>query len=138
MDLDLQSPSDLTKISKGSSSPDFIAYMIEEPESINFGDLDLTGLEKSCDSKAYHTIPPRQIDSLEEALLKAQLLKGSAHLGIQGELIPWKTINIIRESRKRGRPTELQRLITLGDQLVESGRFSKLTKFFTALKPSMI
>ena len=72
---------------------------------------------------------------MEEALLKAQLLKGSAHIGVQGEHIPREIINIIRESRKRGRPTDLQRLIALGDQLVEFGGYPKLTKFFKALKP---
>ena len=118
MDIDSHAPIDQPNNPNVRSDSAVVTYMIEEPESIDFWDLDLTGLEKACDSKAYHTIFPKEIDSLEEPLLKAQLLKGSVHLGIQGELIPMETINIIRESRKWGRPTDLQWLITLGDQLV--------------------
>lgn len=92
-----------------------ISYMDEESKTIDFGDLNLTGLEKAYKSKEYHTIPPREIDNLEEALLKAQLIKGSTQLGVQGEHIPREKINIIRESRKKGRPMDLQRMIILGD-----------------------
>ena len=56
--------------------------MDEEPETIDFGDLDIKVLEKACKFKEYHTILDRQIDILEEALLKSQLLKGSEQLGI--------------------------------------------------------
>ena len=75
--------------------------------SRNLKHLNITGLEIACSTKEYHTIPSRQIDSLAKYLIKAQQLKVSTQLGIQGGQLPQETIKILQESRKRGRRSDL-------------------------------
>ena len=104
-------------------------HMEEEPESIDLGDLDILGLETACRQKDFSTIPPRQLESLEVVLARAQQHKC---LGIQAGS-PWDGKRIMKESKKRGRRTDLQRTIIIGEMLVDSGRFPKLTKFYKTI-----
>jgi len=41
--------------------------------------------------------------------------------------------NILKDNKKCGRKTELQRNIHIGELLVESGRYFKLTKYYSPL-----
>ena len=102
------------------------SHMEEEPESIDIGDLDILGLEQACKQEAYDKIPHRQIDNLEVILFSAHQQRS---LGIQlGS--HWDGKKIFKETKKRGRRTDLQRTIIIGEMLVESGRYPKLTKFY--------
>jgi len=105
---------------------DIPSNMEEDPETVSLDGLDILTLEAACKQKAYNAIPPWEIDRLEGVLIKAQRSK---YLGIQpGSL--WDSSKILKETKKRGRKTELQRTIILGEILMESGRFPKLTKFY--------
>lgn len=44
----------------------------EEPESIDVGDLHIIAMEMACKNKEYDKIPPRQVESLEVVLFRAQ------------------------------------------------------------------
>jgi len=55
--------------------------------------------------------------------------KCSKILGIQAGS-PWDGKTILKETRKRGRKTDLQRTIIVAEILMESGWFPKLTKFY--------
>ena len=85
-------------------------YMEEEPESIDLGELEILALELSCHQRNYDKIPNRKIDSLEVVLSHAQQ---SNSLGIQAGN-HWNGKKIIKEPKKRGRKTDLQRTIIVG------------------------
>jgi len=102
--------------------------MDEDIETVSLDGLDILKLEEACKKKAYTTIHPGDIDRLEGVLNKAQHKKC---LGVQAGS-PWDGKKILKETKKRGRKTELQRTIIIGEQLMESGRFPKLTRFYKA------
>jgi len=104
--------------------------MEEEPESIDPNGLDIIELELACKKKAYDSIPETQLNKLEVVISRAF---HQHQLGIQpgsqwdGSLPP-------KDTKKRGRRTDLQRTIEIGKILVDSGRYAKLTKYY---KPSI-
>eukprot|EP00253_Pinus_taeda_P034473 PITA_34473 len=100
--------------------------MDEYPESISLEGLDILKLETAYKQKEYNTILPWEIERLEGVLSKAQHNKC---LGIQAGS-PWDGKKILKETKKRGHKMDLQRTIILGELLMESGRFPKLTKFY--------
>jgi len=100
--------------------------MDKNPKNISLEGLDILKLEAACKQKEYNTIPPWEIERLEGVLSKAQHNKC---LGIQVGS-PWDGKKILRETKKRGRKKDLQRTIILGEILMESGRFPKLTKVY--------
>lgn len=100
--------------------------MEEETEAIDIGDLDLQGLEKACTTNNFDNIPAGQLKNLEEVLSQAQRQKS---LGIQTGG-PWDGRFIAKDIKKRGRKTDLQRTIKVGQILADSDRYSKLTKYY--------
>jgi len=104
-------------------------HMEEEPESIDIGDLDIFVLEQACRKKEFDKIPERQLENLEVILSRAQQQRT---LGIQPES-QWDGKNIPKYNKKRGRKTDLQRTICIWEMLVESRRYSKLTKYYSPL-----
>lgn len=104
-------------------------HMEEEPESVDLEGLDILKLEAACRQKEYSNIHTREIERLEEVLTRAHHNK---YLGIQAGS-PWDGRKILKETKKRGRKTDLQRTIILGEMLVDPGRFPKLTKFYKTL-----
>lgn len=100
--------------------------MEEDPEKVSLDGLDIFKLETACKQKEFNSIPPWQIDRLEGVLSKAQR---NINMGIQAGS-PWDGKKILKETKKRGRKTDLQRTIIVGELLMESGRFPKLTKFY--------
>lgn len=100
--------------------------MEEDPENIILEGLDIFKLETACKQKEFNTIPPWQIDRLEGVLAKVQHNKS---LGIQGGS-PWDGKKTLKETKKRACKTDLHRTIIVGELLMESGRFPKLTKFY--------
>jgi len=100
--------------------------MEQDPENIILEGIGILKLETACKKKEYNTIPPWQIDRLEGVLAKVQ---HNRNLGILGGS-PWDGKKNLKETKKRGRKTDLQRTIAVGELLMESGRFPKLTKFY--------
>jgi len=100
--------------------------MDEDPESVSLEGLDILKLETACKQKEYNSIPPWEIKRLEGLLTRAQHNKC---LGIKAGS-PWDGKKILKETKKRGCKTDLQRTIILGEILMESRRFPKLTKFY--------
>jgi len=107
-----------------------VQQMDEEPESIDLNGLDILELELACKKKAYDSIPELQLNKLEVVISRAYQQQ---QLGIQpgshwdGSLPP-------KDTKKRGRRTDLQRTIEIGKILVDSGKYAKLTKYY---KPSI-
>lgn len=86
------------------------SFIEEGPENEDIGGLDLLKLEAACRQKDFSEIPLREIDKLEGVLIKAQQNK---YLGIQAGS-PWDGKNILKDTKKRGRKTDLQRTIIIG------------------------
>jgi len=107
--------------------------MDEDTEAIDIGELDILGLELACKTGNFDKIPDTQVDNLVAVLNNAQK---KYSLGVQiGS--QWDGKFITKDSKKRGRKTTLERTIKIGEVLVESGRYAKLTKYFnTHPKPS--
>lgn len=101
-------------------------------EEFNISKLDISKLETACQQKDYALIPLWQIDKIEGVLTRVQHHKS---LGIQGGS-QWDGRKIHKDTKKRGRKTDLQRTIELGEILMNSGQFPKLTKFFKPTEPS--
>lgn len=114
----------LTIVDDTEAEQETVQHMEEEPESFNIKDLDILGLEQACKKKEYEKIPERQIENLEVILSRAQKQRS---LGVQTDS-QWDGRNIFKDNKKRGWKTNLQRTICIGEMLVESGRYSKLTK----------
>lgn len=94
-----------------------VEHMEEEPESIDLKGLDIFGLEQACRKKEYDKIQEHQLSTLETILSRAYQQQ---QLGIQpgsqwdGNILP-------KDSKKRGRKTDLQQTIAVGKILVDSG-----------------
>ena len=99
--------------------------MEEEPKSFNIKDLNILGLEQACKKKEYDKIPEWQLQNLEVILSRAQKQRS---LDVQTSS-QWDGRNIFKDNKERGWKTDLQRTICIGEMLVESGRYSKLTKY---------
>lgn len=75
--------------------------MEEETTTIDIGELDIPGLEQTCNTNNFENIPKKQLENLEEVLNRVQRKKP---LGIQtgsrwdGKFI---TINIKKRGRKQ-------------------------------------
>lgn len=110
-------------------------FMDEDSEPIDIGELDILGLEQACKSGNFDKIPDKQVDNLVEILNKAQK---KYSLGVQTGS-QWDGKFISKDSKKRGWKTALERTIKIGEVLVESGRYAKLTKYYnTNPKPSQL
>ena len=84
---------------------------------VSLDGLDIFKLETACKQREYNSIPPWQIDKLEGVLTKVQHNKS---LGIQGGN-PWDGKKVLKETKKRGRKTDLQRTIIVDEILMELG-----------------
>jgi len=132
MDIDSTDPS-TGKEKEGEGSYQEPQIMEEDTESIDISELDILGLEQACKTGNFDKIPDRQVDNLVEVLNKAQK---KYSLGVQIDS-QWDGKFITKDSKKRGRKTTLERTIKIGEVLVESGRYAKLTKYYnTNPKPS--
>ena len=87
--------------------------------------LDLIGLEDACTRKAFKSIPPKQIQLLHKALVKAKAQLGVATSGQKEKQKAHK------DPEKKGCKSTLQRINRLGTALVDSGQYAQLTEFFT-------
>jgi len=103
-----------------------VQQMDEEPESIDLNGLDILELEAACKKRAYESISELQLDKIEMVISRAY---HQHQLGIQPGS-HWDSHLRPKESKKRGRKTDLQRTIEVGKILVDSGRYAKLTKYY--------
>jgi len=106
--------------------------MKEEPENFDLGEIDIFSLKQAYKRKEFDLIPERQLENLEVALTRAHRHNT---LGIQ-QGGKWDGKHIIKDGKKRGRKTDLQRTILNAEMLVESRRCSKLTRYYRSLPTS--
>jgi len=102
--------------------------MEEDSENIDIGELDLLGLEQACKSSKFGKITDTQVDNLVEVLSKAQKKHS---LGVQ-KGSQWDGKFFSKDSKKRGRKSTQERIIRIGEVLVESGRYAKLTNYYNS------
>jgi len=100
--------------------------MEEDPEHLDIGELDILGLEQACKTGNFEKILEKQVDNLVEVLSQAQR---KYSLGVQAGSV-WDGKFQTKDNKKRGRKSTLERTIKIGEILVESGRYAKLTKYF--------
>ena len=100
--------------------------MEEDPESIDLGGLDIFELEQACRRKYYNNIQELQLNTLEVIISRAYQQQ---QLGIQPGS-EWDGSFFPKDSKNYGRKTDLQRTITIGKILVDSGRYAKFTKYY--------
>lgn len=126
-DMDIDNPSygkDKGKEAEGSTQE--AQFMEDDSEPIDIGELDILGLEQACKTGNFDKIPETQVDNLVEILNKAQK-KYSLRIQTGSQ---WDGKFVYKDSKKRGRKTALERTIKIGEVLVESGRYAKLTKYY--------
>jgi hypothetical protein len=109
-----------------------VQNMEEEPESIDLHGLDIIELELCCKKKAYEKISESDIDKLEVVISRAF---HQHQLGIEPGST-WDGSPRPKDTKKRGRKTDLQRTIEIGKLLVYSGRYAKLTKYYSPAQTS--
>ncbi len=123
MDLTKQSGKALTETEDFLQPPQI---MDEDQEPLDIGELDIPGLEEACHTKIFERIPEQQVDNLVEVLSRAQKKHS---LGVQiGS--HWDGRFITKDNKKRGRKSTLERTIQIGEILVGSGKYAKLSKYF--------
>lgn len=115
-----------------SAEKSHLQIMDEDTESFDMEGLDLLELEQACKKKNYDQIPKMQLKKLEIVLSKVYQEK---QLGIQPSNT-WDGSLPLRNFKKRGRRTDLQRTIEVGKILVDSGRYAKLTKYYKPFSTS--
>lgn len=138
-EVDLENPEEPTKAMEMEEPPNQswqlaliseernqVQHMEEEPKSVDLNGLDIFELEQTYRKKEYDKIQEHQLSTLETILSRAYQQK---KLGIQPEC-HWDGSLIPKDSKKRGRKTDVQRTIAVGKILVDSGRYAKLTKYY--------
>ena len=109
-----------------------VEIMEDGTENVDLHGLDINELELACRKEAYESIADTDLEKLEMVISKAYQ---QHQLGIQagstwdGRLRP-------KDFKKRGRKTDLQRTMEVGKLLVDSGRYAKLTKYFSSTQTS--
>ena len=119
-------PSQSWQLALISEERNQVRQMEEELESVDLTGLDIFELEQACRKKECDKIQEHQLSTLETILSRAYQQK---QLGIQPGC-HWDGTLIPKDSKKRGRKTDLQRTIAVGKILVDSGRYAKLTKYY--------
>ena len=105
--------------------------MEEVRGEIDLKGLDLVSLEEACKNNAMHAITPKQIQLLTDIL---QSPNTKSKLGVVISHLK-DSKRSIKEAKKKRRKSYIQRLVVLGTNLVESGQYSQLTKFFPSNPP---
>ena len=100
----------------------------EEDEEMELGELDLDAIEAECGKKGKGYVPKRQIELLQEAIIK-----DGAHpnLGIVPDPQKGNKRKSPKEEQRRGRKTNKQRIAEVGVKLIESGQYPTITMAFS-------
>ena len=93
-------------------------------------DLDLNRMEVACSDKDPSLIPPHQVSLLEKAIIQA---KNRSSLGVVAESLKVTNGKKNTKKDKRGRPSNVQRIRAIGEQLVASW---KNPTIYATLSPS--
>jgi len=109
-------------ITENMKEPDENETPMEEDEvgDIELGELDLDSIEEACANKGVGYIPFRQVQLLQEAILK---LKPSPKLGVGGSTLKEIRKKFKESGTRRGRKTDNQRIKEAGVRMVESGMY---------------
>ena len=96
----------------------------EEDEEIELGELDLDAIEAECGKTGKGYVPRRQIELLQEAIIKA-----GAHLNLGIDPDPQKgnKRKCPEEEQCRGRKTNKRHIAEVGVKLIESGQYPTIT-----------
>ena len=99
-----------------------------EDEEMELGELDLDAIEVECGKKGKGYVPRRQIELLQEAIIKV-----GAHLNLGIDPNPqighkWKPLE---EEQRRGRKSNKQRIAEIGVKLIESGQYPMIRATFS-------
>ena len=92
-------------------------FMEEDLKDQELRELDLGSMEDACTRNSFYSIPARQIQLLQEALVKSKVQN---KLGVY-HLTQKDKQKMPKENRKRGHKTDLQQLNRLGNALVKLG-----------------
>ena len=97
-------------------------------EEMELGELDLDAIEAECGKKGKGYVPRRQIELLQEAIIKA-----GAHpnLGIDPDPQTGYKRKSPEEEKCRGRKSNKQRIAELGVKLIESGQYPTIRVAFS-------
>ena len=93
--------------------------------------MDLVGLEAPCSDKTPTQIPPQQVSLLEKAIIQA---KNMNSLGVVVESLNDTDGKKKLKKEKRGRPSNVQRIKVIGEQMVASGQYPTID---ASLSPSI-
>ena len=100
-------------------------------EDMEIGYLDLDWMEVACSKKYPALIPPQQVSLLEKDIIQA---KKASSLGVVVETLKVTEGKKNVKKDKRGRPRNVQRIRSIGEQLVALGKYPTID---AALSPSI-
>ena len=100
----------------------------EGDEEMELGELDLDAIEAECGKKGKGYVPRRQIELLQEAIIKA-----GAHPNLGIDTYPQKVNKrkSLEEEHRGGRKTNKQRIAEVGVKLIELGQYPMITVAFS-------
>jgi len=101
---------------------------VDGDEEMDLGELDLDELEKECDKKGKGYISRRQLELLQEAIVRS---KASHQLGIASDPQKGSKRKPPEEELKRGRKSNKQRIAEIGVKLIESGQYPTIKAAFS-------
>ena len=103
-------------------------FMDEDLRDQDLRELDIGSMEDACTWKAFDSIPAQKTQLFQEDLVKS---KAQNKLGAYHPLQKDKP-KMSNDNRKRGRKIDLQQLNRLDNELIESGKYAYLMKFFSS------
>jgi len=101
---------------------------VDGDEEMDLGELDLDELEKECDKKGKGYVSRRQLELLQEAIVRS---KASHQLGIASDPQKGSKRKPPEEELKRGRKSNKQRIAEIGVKLIESGQYPTIKAAFS-------
>ena len=99
-----------------------------DDEEMELGEIDLDAMEEECGKKGKGYVSRRQIELLQEAIIKA-----GAHpnLGINPDPLTGHKRKPPEEEQRRGRKSNKQRIAEIGVKLIESGQYPTIRVAFS-------
>ena len=99
-----------------------------DDEEMELGELDLDVIEAECGKKGKGYVSRRQIELLQEAIIKA-----GAHpnLGVNPDPLTGHKRKPPKEEQRRGMKSNKQRIVEIGVKLIESGQYPMIRAAFS-------
>ena len=100
----------------------------DEGEEMELGELDLDTIEEECGKKGKGYVPRKQIELLQEAIVRS-----GAHqeLGIDPDPQKGSKWKSPEEELRRGRKTNKQQIAAIGVKVIESGQYPTIRATFS-------